>query len=173
MKDINLAGNTRNMTDFLGNQWKYNCLGCAISEGKIKVPGGLIYISDKITIQQDPEIPIEGFLVINVRRHIGSIAELDQNEKIELIEAISKSIKALKKLGVTEEVTVVQEERAKHLHVWIFPNHPWMNEKFGKGVAYLRDISAYAQEYATEEKKQKILQITQKLKEYFKNCQLE
>lgn len=167
--DLNFVGNAKKMKDFLGKEWEYNCLGCAISEGKVKVPGGFIYESDKIVIGQDPEIPIKGFLIVNVKRHINSISELNKEERFELMEAIYEAIKALKQLNISKEVTIVQEERSKHLHIWIFPNDEWMNKKFGKGITYLRDISSYAQKNATQKDIDEILDTIKKLKDYFKD----
>ena len=43
MNDNNFAGNSKYGIDFLGNEWKYECMGCAISSGKIKIPGGIVY----------------------------------------------------------------------------------------------------------------------------------
>lgn len=34
MNDNNFAGNSRTAVDFLGKEWKYDCMGCAISTGK-------------------------------------------------------------------------------------------------------------------------------------------
>ena len=36
----NLIGNSKEMVDFLGNHYQYNCLGCEISNKKIIPPGG-------------------------------------------------------------------------------------------------------------------------------------
>lgn len=30
MNDKNFAGNSRSAIDFLGNEWTYECMGCAI-----------------------------------------------------------------------------------------------------------------------------------------------
>ena len=61
----------------------------------------------------------------------------------------------------------MQEERSKHFHIWIFPNYPWMTEKFGKGVSYLRDISAYSQENVNKDKIKEVLKVIREVKEYF------
>ena len=66
-----------------------------------------------------------------------------------------------------QEVTLVQEERSKHMHIWIFPNYTWMNEKFGKGITYLRDISEYAQKNVNEEVIKEVLNVIEKVREYF------
>ena len=63
---------------------------------------------------------------------------------------------------------MVQEERSKHLHIWIFPNYKWMAEKFGKGIKYLRDISEYAKNNVNENDIKEILEVIDKIREYFK-----
>lgn len=166
MKDINLAGNSKEAIDFLGNTLKYDCMGCALANHQITPPGGIIYETENFLINPDPEVPINGFLIVNVKKHLNSIIELTKNEQIELISLINLAIKALKDLGITNEVTIVQEERSRHLHVWIVPNHEWMVTKFGKGVTHLRDIFTYAQENATEEDKKEILNSIAKIKKY-------
>ena len=168
MKDENFAGNAKHMIDFLGKEWSYNCMGCAIREKQIIPPGGSIYEGKSFFVQQDPEVPIEGFLIVNVKQHVKSMMELIKEERSEMIELINMSIKALKDLGITDEVTIVQEERSKHLHVWVFPTYPWMIEKFGKGITHLRAIHEYAQEHVTKEDVEKIMNTIEKLKEYFK-----
>ena len=169
MKDANFAGNSKSARDFLGNEWKYECMGCAISNGSIKIPGGKIYEGEYTILGQDPEIPIPGFLIVNVKRHINSLAELTKDERSEVSSVLASATKALKELNIVNEVTVVQEERSKHLHIWIFPNYDWMTRKFGKGITYLRDISAYVQEYATKEDRNKVLEVIEMVKEYFEN----
>ena len=145
MEENRLIGNSKSAIDILGREWKFDCIGCSIANHEITTPGGLIYEDDIFTIQQDPEVPINGFVIINVKKHINSITALNDNERIKLVELMNRVITYLKELGVTEQVTIVQEERSKHLHIWIFPYHSWMDEKYGKGVSYLRDICEYAQ----------------------------
>ena len=74
---------------------------------------------------------------------------LYKEEWMEIGEVISKAERAIKNLGLAQEITLVQEERSKHFHIWIFPTKDWMIEKFGRGVSSLRDISRYAMENAT------------------------
>ena len=168
MKDENFAGNAKSATDFLGNEWHFNCMGCAIVNGDIQVPGGVIYDGDVAILAADPEIPIPGFLVVNIKRHVRSLSELNQKERHEVADVIACAEKALKTLGISE-VTLVQEERSSHLHFWIFPNYAWMTEKYGKGIAYLREISAYAKESVTDESRREVLEAIEKVREYFKS----
>ena len=60
----------RTETDFLGNEMTFDCMGCDITSGKLTVPGGIIYQGDAAILAADPEAPIPGFLVVNVKRHV-------------------------------------------------------------------------------------------------------
>lgn len=168
LKDINLTGNSDEARDFLGNKWTFDCIGCSIANHEIEVPGGLIYESDNFVVNPDPEIPIKGFLIINPKRHLNSLIEMDENERSELMILMNLSIKALKDLNITDEVTIIQEERSSHFHVWVFPHHKWMDEKFGKGIRYIRDICAYAKENTTNSEKEEILATIDRVRDYIK-----
>lgn len=167
LKSEMLSGNSNYAIDFLGNRYEFECLGCEIAEKRIIPPGGIIYEDNTFILAIDPIVPINGFLVITLKRHINSITELTTEEQQKMIEIINKSVKILKKINVTQEITIVQEERAKHFHVWIFPNQEWMNEKFGKGVSYLRDICEYAKQNATDDDISEILKTIEKIKRLY------
>ena len=111
---------------------------------------------------------MNGFIIIATKRHVNSIADLNIIERHELIDYIARIIEALKELNIVHEVTIVQEERSKHLHVWIFPCHKKYKEMFGKGVGAIKDICKYAKSNASDEDIQQCLNTVQKLKEYFK-----
>ena len=168
MKDENFAGNAKTAIDFLGNKWKYNCMGCAMSNKEIEIPGGIIYDGKYCILSADPEIPIPGFLIITMKRHVNSFSELSKEERYEVVDIISTAEKSLRKLNITQEVTLVQKERSKHLHIWIFPNHNWMAEKFGKGIKYLRNISEYAQRNSNDTNIKEVLDAIDKIKKYLK-----
>ena len=84
MNDNNFAGNSKSAVDFLGNVWNYDCMGCAISRGEIKIPGGIIYEGKYTILGADPEIPIPGFFIINVKRHIKSFWNLVKKKELRL-----------------------------------------------------------------------------------------
>ena len=167
MNDKNFDGNSKSAVDFLGNEWKFDCMGCAISKGEIKIPGGIIYEGKYTILGADPEIPIPGFLIVNIKRHVNSFSELNKEERNEIGNVIAYAEKALKELNIVQEVTLVQEERSKHLHIWIFPNYTWMTEKFGKGITYLRDISEYTQKNASEVDVKEVLNVVENIRKYF------
>ena len=168
MSEHSLEGSLRSTIDFLGNRWEYNCMGCAITNKEISIPGGIIFEGKYTILGADPEIPIPGFMIVNSKRHINSVSKLSKEERYEIIDVISLAEKALRELSITEEVTLVQEEKSKHLHIWIFPNYKWMTEKFGKGIKYLRDISEHAKNNVKDKDIKEIIEVIDKIREYFK-----
>lgn len=65
--------------DFLGNEWDIDCMGCAISNRSMSVPGGFIQRTQHFCVHQDPQIPLPGFLVIASLRHIQSISDMRES----------------------------------------------------------------------------------------------
>ena len=126
MNSENFTGNSKKTTDILGQTWEYECMGCQITDGTIIPPGGIIYDGKSAVLAADPEVPIPGFLIVNFRRHVRSYSETTEEERKEISDVVYWAEKALKELGICEEVTLVQEERSKHFHIWIFPNYSWM-----------------------------------------------
>lgn len=167
MKDDRLSGLTKSCVDILGKEWNYECMGCAICNKEIIPPGDIIYDGKSCILASDPEIPIPGFLIINCKKHIRSFSELEETERYEIVDVLYKAEKALKKLNICNEFTIVQEERSRHLHIWIFPNYDWMKEKFGKGISYLRDISSYAKENSNADNIEKVLKVVEEVRNIF------
>lgn len=157
----------KEITDYLGNNWKYDCMSCSIANGNLKLPGGLVFENNYLTIGADPEIPLNGFMVIATKRHINSISETTSQERYELIDYISRTIKALKDLEIVKEVLIVQEERSKHLHFWIFPCYEKYTSLFGRGIVGVNAIIKYVKENVNKEEIQECLKTVEKLKEYF------
>ena len=155
-----------NRKDILGNEIKSECVGCAIARGEVNLPGGIIYDGESIILAADPEIPIPGFLIITSKRHIQSFAELTADERTEIGNTIAIAESAIKDLKIAETVTLVQEERSKHFHIWIFPNQKWMQEKFGYGLQYLRDINAFAKENASDSDIENVIKTVEEIKAY-------
>jgi len=117
------------ITDFLGQEWNIDCLGCAISDGTMAVPGGLIQNTQYFCVHQDPENPLEGFIVIASKRHIRSIAEMQEVEYQELARLIRDTLHAIKEATRVEKLTIIQEERSIHFHLWFFP---WTQKVIGR-----------------------------------------
>ena len=86
-----------------------DCMGCNIREGKINPFGGIIYETKNFSVAQDAEVLLDGFLIIQSKRHIRSIEELTEEENIELAKLLYKVRKAIKELGICEQMILVQE----------------------------------------------------------------
>ena len=151
------------MSDIINNK----CTGCSVINGDLVPIGGWIYETQNFVLAQDAEVMIEGFLIIQSKKHVNSLIDFSEEESLELAKLLYQTRNALKDLNICEEVTIVQEERSKHFHIWLFPYYDWMKEKFGKGIKYLRDINQYVMDNYTEENKQKVLETCNRLKEYF------
>ena len=117
--------------DFLGNEWDVDCLGCDIISGKITVPGGLIYQGKNFSLHQDPLIPLPGFLVIPSHRHIASLVDMSADEGLELGELIHQARVVIQDVLGLANVTIVQEERSNHFHLWFFPWTEDVVEQYG------------------------------------------
>ena len=168
MEKEKFTGNEKVTTDILGQTWKYNCMGCSIVNKEIISPGGIIYEGKYTIIAADPEVPIPEFMILNFKRHIRSFSELTKEERDEVGDIISMVENGLKDLDVCNNFTLVQEERSKHFHIWIFPHYDWMEEKFGKGISYLRDIMQYARENSDDLTIKEVLDVVSSLKDYLK-----
>lgn len=148
------------MSDIINNK----CTGCSIAKGEI---GSIIYETMNFVINQDPEVPLKGFLVISSKKHVNSLLNLNKEEREELNRLLFEARKALDDLKICKEVSIVQEERSQHFHIWLYPYYDWMNEKFGKGIKYLRDINEYVIKNATEKDKKEVFETIEQLKKYF------
>lgn len=127
--------------DFLGQEWNFECMGCAIANGSMSVPSGIIRKTDHFVVHQDPLIPLPGFLVIPSLRHIQSMAEMTECEYVEFAHLLKITHQAIKEMTKIEHLTIVQEESSAHFHLWYFP---WTNtvvEKYGQpSLSKIRDI---------------------------------
>lgn len=117
--------------DFLGHEWIIDCMGCAIADGSMQVPGGFIHLTEHFCLHQDPLIPLPGFLVIGALRHIHSIAEMDVHEYQEFATLLREIEIAIHASISVEYLTIVQEEHSSHFHLWFFPWTTEVIEKYG------------------------------------------
>ena len=129
--------------DFLGNEWDIDCMGCAVANGAMSIPGGIIQKTQYFVVHQDPLIPLPGFLVIASLRHIRSIAEMSDSEYDEFACLIRTTHHAIKEATKIEHLTIVQEESSIHFHLWFFPWTKEVIEKYGSpSLTKIRDIMA-------------------------------
>lgn len=168
MNNDNFVGNTKSATDIFGNVWNYDCMGCAINRGDLIPPGGIIYDGKYVILTADTEVPIPGFLIINIKRHANSISQLGKKERIELVNLLYHAEKAIKGLGICKYVFVIQEETSSHLHIWIFPYSDEMEKKYGKESSHLREIMKECIKNSNDDTIKKVLDVVERVKIYFK-----
>jgi diadenosine tetraphosphate (Ap4A) HIT family hydrolase len=131
-------------TDILNREWTCQCIGCSIASGEVLSPGGIIAETKNFRLDQDPEIPIKGFLIISSKSHIRSISQLSSEESRELFDLVYRARIALNNIADIKEVTIIQEERSGHFHLWLLPRYEWMNERFANSLSTVREIMAYS-----------------------------
>lgn len=145
--------------DITGKEHKINgCLGCEIINNNLKPYGGILFKNENFIITQDFELPIDGFIIISSIRHVEKFTDLNDNERINLMSLINKTLKILRENNVCEEFNIILEEKqGYHFHVWLMPRHKWMIEKFGKVLKKIKPIQDYAlKNLRTEENINKI-----------------
>jgi len=126
--------------DIQNHEIECRCVGCAIAAGDLTPPGGMIAQTANFVLHQDPEIPIKGFLIVASKRHIQSIAEMSQVEAQELFSLVYRARLALQRLEDIQNVTLIQEERSKHFHLWLLPRYAWMDKQFEHSLTAIRAV---------------------------------
>jgi len=127
--------------DFLGYEWDIDCMGCAISDQSMLVPGGFIQKTQHFCVHQDPLIPLPGFLVIASQGHIQSISDMQASEYEEFSRLVRITHHAVKEVTQIEHLTIVQEESSVHFHLWFFPWTQNVVERYGlPSLTKIREI---------------------------------
>lgn len=142
----------RHIIDILDRAWdRDDCFGCALGCGEIPPPGGLIAETSNFILHQDPEVLIRGFLIISAKRHLQSLAQMSPAEAQELFSLVYQARLALEKVIPGVVVTLIQEERSGHFHLWLLPRCAWMDEFFDPSLNNIRPLMAYAKTHRKTE----------------------
>lgn len=157
--------------DILGKEIEFNCLGCDIASHKMLPPGGYVYEDNFINVSADPEIPIPGFMVLGINKHVKSMNELTKEERYQIMDILNLTIEKIKECKISNEVLLIQEEKASHFHIWIVPIHEWMN-KFDKNVRNIDKIIEYSKQICDDKVRDDILECIKKLKESLMNFKI-
>lgn len=163
---LNPRGEEVAVTNFMNEEMIFEgCKSCAIGNHTItNLPGGYLYEDDFVNVTIDPEIPIKGFIVIGIRKHVSSTTLLTQEERLR-IEDISNKVKlALEGLGA-KNILLFEDGFSEHYRRWIIVSDDWMFQ-FGRGKN-LKQITTYAKKNATDKQKREILEFAAKVKEFF------
>jgi len=135
------------MKNYTGEEIKFTgCPGCAYAKHEFELPCGIAYQNERFTVSQDWELPIEGFYVIcPVARHVEHFVELTNKEREEMFMLANEVMQILKDNNVCDSFNIAMQEKAGvHLHVWVYPQHNWIQEQFGDSMAHIIDVFNYA-----------------------------
>lgn len=163
---INTQGKEVKVTNFMGEEMEFSgCKSCAIGNHTItNLVGGYIYDDGLFNVTIDPEIPIKGFLVIGVNRHIKSTTQLSEKERIKLDDLTNIAKLALESLSI-KDILLFEDGFSDHYRRWIIATYDWMFQ-FGRGKN-LKQITLYAKNNTSMEEKKDILFFTEKLRDFF------
>ena len=79
--------------DVLGEEKEFDCMGCDIANHRMIPPGGYVYEDNLINISADPAIPIPGFMILGIKKHVKSINELTTEERYNIIDILNKTMR--------------------------------------------------------------------------------
>lgn len=108
-------------------------------------PDSIIASTANFQVAQDWEVPIVGFFIVSSIEARRSIIEFSDDEIFELINlqrAVRRGMQEV--LGISDVYFFQNEDSAHGFHIWMFPRHGWMDEKFGRKIESVRTIMDYA-----------------------------
>ncbi len=132
-----------------------DCLSCAITSGQVKPNGGVVIETDYFHAHQDVAYPIKGLVILASKRHIRCMDELNDEEKIDYINLLTKIRKAQRTvLGIEYVYYFYNEDTTHHFHTWMVPRYEWMNA-FGRSVESLRPVLRHARNMLNDAENEK------------------
>lgn len=164
---LNKNGEEVAVTNFMNQEMIFEgCKSCAIGNHSItNVPGGYLYEDEFINVTIDPEVPILGFIVVGIKKHIDSTTKLTRNERIQIEDITNKVKIALEQLGA-KNILLFEDGFSEHYRRWIIPSEDWMFQ-FGRGKN-LKQITMYAKKNMAEGYKKECLVFAEKVKEFLR-----
>ena len=149
-----------------GKTVKLSCLSCSIVNGEHAVDGGVILETEYFHAHQDVAYPVKGLVILASKRHVKCLDELNEEERLDCIETLSRIRKAQRKaLGIGHVYYFYNEDTKHHFHTWMVPRYEWMR-KFGTSIESVRPSLLYARENMNSEAHmEEILRAINKLRE--------
>ena len=157
-KIVNWLGQTM---EFEGN------LSSAIAKHEItNFPGEYIYEDDLFNIATDPEIPINGYMILGISKETITITDLTKEERNRLTDLSNRLLKAMHESGF-EKIMIYQDESSSgNLHINFVPRHEWtykFHVNFGEMGIYAKNNLNISDEYRKE-----MLESIRRIKKNFK-----
>ncbi|PEF34471.1 diadenosine tetraphosphate hydrolase, partial [Bacillus sp. AFS094228] len=102
--------------------------------------GGVIVETEYFHAHQDVAYPIKGLVILASKRHIKCFDELNDLEKVDYINLLSKIRKAQREvLGIEHVYYFYNKDTTHHFHTWMVPRYEWMYD-FGRSVESVRPV---------------------------------
>ncbi|MDE0582325.1 diadenosine tetraphosphate hydrolase [Planococcus sp. A6] len=159
----------RTITLANGETVEVECLSCALVDGLIEPEGGVVVETAHFHAHQDVAYPIPGLIILASKRHLKSLDELTEEERVDYITVLSEIRKAQRNvLGIESVYYFYNEDTTHHFHTWMVPRYEWMYE-FGRSVESVRPVLLHARNEMNDEAnlrsvKQTIAALTEELK---------
>lgn len=159
----------RTITLANGETVEVECLSCALVNGLIEPEGGVVVETEHFHAHQDVAYPIPGLIIVASKRHLKSLDELTEAERLDYITVLSEIRKAQRDvLGIESVYYFYNEDTTHHFHTWMVPRYDWMYE-FGRSVESVRPVLLHARNEMNDEAnvrrvRQAIAALTEELK---------
>lgn len=159
----------RTITLANGETVEVECLSCALVNGLIEPEGGIVMETEHFHAHQDVAYPIPGLVILASKRHLKTLDELTESERLDYITTLSKIRKAQRDvLGIESVYYFYNEDTTHHFHTWMVPRYEWMYE-FGRSVESVRPVLLHARNVMNDEMnmqcvRQAISALTEELK---------
>ncbi|UQW96939.1 diadenosine tetraphosphate hydrolase [Rummeliibacillus sp. G93] len=141
----------REITLSNGKTVKVECLSCALTSGLIEPDGGVVIETAHFHAHQDVAYPIKGLIILASKRHIKCFDELNEAEKLDYINLLTKIRKAQREvLGIEYVYYFYNEDTTHHFHTWMVPRYEWMYQ-FGRSVESVRLVLLHARNHMNSE----------------------
>lgn len=159
----------RTITLANGETVEVECLSCTLVNGLVEPEGGVVVETEHFHAHQDVAYPIPGLIILASKRHLKSLDELTEAERIDYITILSEIRKAQRNvLGIESVYYFYNEDTTHHFHTWMVPRYEWMYE-FGRSVESVRPVLLHARNEMNDEAnlksvRQAISALTEELK---------
>ncbi|WP_462406144.1 HIT family protein [Gracilibacillus sp. Marseille-QA3620] len=135
-----------------GRTAEVECLSCALTSGLVEPDGGVIGETAHFHAHQDAAYPIKGLVIVASKRHIISLDELTDAERLDYISFLAKIRRAQRTvLGIEHVYYFYNEDTTHHFHTWMVPRYQWM-ESFGHSIESVRPVLLHARTEMNDKK---------------------
>ncbi|MDE4086058.1 diadenosine tetraphosphate hydrolase [Planococcus maritimus] len=159
----------RTITLANGETVEVECLSCALVNGLIEPEGGIVVETEHFHAHQDVAYPIPGLIILASKRHLKTLDELTESERLDYITTLTEIRKAQRDvLGIESVYYFYNEDTTHHFHTWMVPRYEWMYE-FGRSIESVRPVLLHARNEMNDEAsmqrvRQAITALTEELK---------